>query len=479
MFRYRTIELLVCSSLVSIIFFPKEIQSNAIMEYHYTDTIEIPIPSETSELIQIPEGVESIPEHHYEDCDRLELIRIPNTVQKIGDYAFRCCSSLQIVYIPEGVQTIGVGCFCNCYNMKIVHIPHSVCEIKREAFEQCKSLYSVTLPQQLKCISDFCFYECKMLGNIVIPPSVTSIGTYAFGGCTSLIEIIFPSNIKIRTNSFRECIHLKKMTFLDQLTNTDSIVPNLGKNAFMACKSLVEVNLSCYPVYTIKQSCFEQCESLERIILSKKTRKLMDCSFGFCSTLKYIGYESLLEPTKNTEIKFGLDLEHIDVVSWKAFADCTSLESVRLHNHSCIQGTSFDGCKSLKKISLPSGFRIQTDILGNKLYDLFPSNNVDDLILPSETKNFSYSVIFYVMYKLIQRNPCLLSKQFTMEKLYPFEVAVTWLNEKGNTWWQEADTWWEGPDELWIHNVLYHYIRNAPWLLLPKESIHQINNCCE
>ena len=76
------------------------------------------------------------------------------------------------------------------------------------------------------------------------------------------------------------------------------------------------------------------------------------------------------------------------------------------------------------------------------------------------------------MYKIIQRNPCLLSKKFTLEKLYPFEVAVTWLNENGNTWW-------EGPDELWIHNVLYHYIRNAPWLLLPIESIHWKHNCCE
>ena len=90
------------------------------MEYHNNDIIDIPIPSVTSELIQIPEGVESMPEHHYEDYDRLELICIPNTVQKIGEYAFRGCSSLQMVYIPEGVQTIGVGCFWNCFNMKIL-----------------------------------------------------------------------------------------------------------------------------------------------------------------------------------------------------------------------------------------------------------------------------------------------------------------------------------------------------------------------
>ena len=53
------------------------------MEYHNTNTIDIPIPSETSELIRIPKGVDSIPEHHYGDCDCLELIRIPNTVQKL------------------------------------------------------------------------------------------------------------------------------------------------------------------------------------------------------------------------------------------------------------------------------------------------------------------------------------------------------------------------------------------------------------
>ena len=55
-------------------------------------------------------------------------------------------------------------------------------------------------------------------------------------------------------------------------------------------------------------------------------------------------------------------------------------------------------------------------------------------------------------------------KKITLEKLYPLQVAVTWLNEYGKSWWEEAEDWWEGPDELWIHNVLYHYIRNTPWL---------------
>lgn len=84
------------------------------------------------------------------------------------------------------------------------------------------------------------------------------------------------------------------MTFLDPLTNTDSRVPNLARGTFMACKSLVEINLSCCPVYALKESCFKQCYSLERVILSKETRKLMECSFRFCISLKYISYENSL-----------------------------------------------------------------------------------------------------------------------------------------------------------------------------------------
>ena len=40
-------------------------------------------------------------------------------------------------------------------------------------------------------------------------------------------------------------------------------------------------------------------------------------------------------------------------------------------------------------------------------------------------------------------------KKFTLEKLYPLEIAaVTWLNKYGKSWWEEAEDWWEEPDEL-------------------------------
>ena len=82
-----------------------------------------------------------------------------------------------------------------------------------------------------------------------------------------------------------------------------------------------------YPVYTLKEYCFQQCESLERVILSKETKKLMHVTFCDCRSLKNIGYETT----------FGLDLEHIDLISWATFAYCTSLKSVRLHDNNVIE----------------------------------------------------------------------------------------------------------------------------------------------
>ena len=381
------------------------------MEFHYTNTVDIPIPSRTSNVIRIPEGVESIPNRHYEGCDQLELVYIPKTVQRIGDYAFKGCSSLKMVYIPEGVSTIGYECFSNCITMKIVHLPHSIDHINSTCFEGCTSLCSIMLPPKLKRISRNCFRQCEMLNHMIIPPTVTHIDNCAFSGCTSLMEINFPNNmIKLGENSFSNCTHLTKISFLSPVTNTNSRVPKLGRKAFMACQKLVDINLSCYPVYTLKESCFQQCESLERVILSKKTKKIMEHSFAWCSSLKYIGYETSLESTDSSETTFGLDLEHIEFMAYSSFAGCTSLESVRIYDNSCVQNGTFILCKNLTKISLPSHLYIGHKIIYTLDYQFFPSSYVTELILPFEAQNFSSEVIFTVMYQIIQRNPCLLTK---------------------------------------------------------------------
>ena len=132
------------------------------------------------------------------------------------------------------------------------------------------------------------------------------------------------------------------------------------------------------------------------------------------------------------------------------------MKSVRLHDNNIVEVDSFELCENLKKISLPLDLPIETGSDGEKQYDFFPSNVITELILPTEAQNFSSSIIFYVMYKVIERNLNLLQEKFTPEELYPHEVVNNWLVYAS----QERVI----PDDAWITNVLYFYIRNSPHL---------------
>ena len=54
----------------------------------------------------IPEGVTSIGDHAFEDCDGVGYLIIPNSVTSIGEGAFIGCTGLWSITIPEGVTSI-------------------------------------------------------------------------------------------------------------------------------------------------------------------------------------------------------------------------------------------------------------------------------------------------------------------------------------------------------------------------------------
>ena len=151
-----------------------------------------------------------------------------------------------------------------------------------------------------------------------------------------------------------------------------------------------------------------------------------------------------------------MDLKHIDGFSYSIFDICTSLESVIVHEDQFIQTGAFNTC-NLKKISLPSWLHLSTGIHGEKHCDFFYSDNIEELTIRSNLKDVTYSIVYMVMYKIIERNPRLLEKKCMNYKLYPIEVAI------GKLGWSNHGE--DKPDELIITNVLYFYFRNAPWMI--------------
>ena len=109
----------------------------------------------------------------YLNGELIKALIIPNGVTSICDYAFRDCEELTSITIPNSVTSIG-----------------------NSAFSRCIGLTSITIPNSVTSICDYAFFGCIGLTSITIPNSVTSIGSYALRGCSALEEIHFNGTIE-------------------------------------------------------------------------------------------------------------------------------------------------------------------------------------------------------------------------------------------------------------------------------------------
>lgn len=164
--------------------------------------------------VVLPEGVLSIEQGAFRDCQNLTSIVLPSTLQRIGNQAFENCTSLSSIMIPDSVTHIGWNAFCNCSALVEVVIPDSVTYIGSSVFNNCSSLTSVTLPDGITSIENWVFGNCTALTSIIIPDGVTHIYGYAFYYCTSLTEVVIPDSVTyIGEFAFAECPDLTSIYY--------------------------------------------------------------------------------------------------------------------------------------------------------------------------------------------------------------------------------------------------------------------------
>ena len=109
--------------------------------------------------------------------DSIKQIVINNGVTSIGDYAFANCDGLTSITIPTGITSIGQYAFYQCGGLTSVSIPNSVTSIARNAFEWCSALISVTIPNSVTSIGEDAFFGCSGLTSLTclnaVPPGVS------------------------------------------------------------------------------------------------------------------------------------------------------------------------------------------------------------------------------------------------------------------------------------------------------------------
>ena len=233
---------------------------------------------------------------------------------------------------------------------------------------------------------------------------VASIGDYAFCNCSKLTEITTPESLlNIGDFAFYGCTGIK--TFIVQGTG-DKGVGIIGAGAFENCTSLESIILSDI-MYDIGYSAFARCSSLESIIIPNGITCIENYTFLDCINLKSvtipdgvtrIGIEAFAgcENLANIDIPDGMivideggftgckSLTNIDMpdsvksIGYSVFESCSNLTSIHLSNSlTSIGGRSFEGCSKLTSIELPNS------VTSIGMYAFVGLSGLTDINIPS------------------------------------------------------------------------------------------------
>ena len=189
----------------------------------YTDNNSYPVTlirprafqkNRTIETAIIGDGVKTIGDMAFQDCEKLKTITLPATLDSIGLQAFSRSklTSVTVPYAPKMGKEIFYSCtklkdinfspnltklpesvFRNCKGLEEIDIPDHITKIGESAFDGCSALKTVELSEKLDTICDGAFSGCSAIDSLTLPSSVQEIGNMAFYG-------VFGKDEKIKYN---------------------------------------------------------------------------------------------------------------------------------------------------------------------------------------------------------------------------------------------------------------------------------------
>ncbi len=355
--------------------------------------------------VVIPDGVTSVDDLAFSECDSLTSITIPYGVMNIGNRAFGDCVSLTSVTIPDSVTSIGEDAFFCCVSLTSITIPDSVTSIGVRAFNECDDLTNLTVDKgnpvyhssgncivetktkklicgcknsaipddgSVEILGDFCFGSCGKLKSIHIPDSVTSLGEQAFAYCYWLRSIKIPDSVT----------SLGEYCFCDSGIKHILIPPSvteIGEDCFcgLECDLTIyaeEGSVAAQYVEDAGEEVFvlDDIENYQEKIIEDfpcDGRALMrytgdDAHVFIPQRINFLGggcFEGL------THIKSVFVPELTHCIGERVFMNCTALEYVAwpdLIMVSELMYQCFAGCTSLKVMVIPSG----VEKIGNQCF---------------------------------------------------------------------------------------------------------------
>ena len=331
--------------------------------------------------IAIPRSVTFFGNRAFESCYRLTAVHITDLAAWCGVMAGGDCANplsvaqhlylngaeVKDLVIPDGVKTINNGAFENCQGLRTVTIPKSVTNINHKAFYGCSNLNTINIEGNGTIIGPYAFYSCN-LTTLNITGSIASLGEYAFNGCNRLNKVDITDLAawcKMTVNAYSNPLDYAGQLWVNGTRITDMIIPNgvtainggvfshfsglksvsipssvtsIGNGSFQYCSNLESVSIP-NSVTSIGANAFLNCTSLTQATLSNGIKTIGGSAFSGCS-----GLTSLAMPNSVTSI------------GDEAFKGCSGLTDVELSNSlTAIPNYAFAECKALTSVVIPEG----------------------------------------------------------------------------------------------------------------------------
>ena len=156
--------------------------------------------------VVIPEGVTTIAEYVFKDCETLTSVHIPKGVTLIEERAFQGCRKLTAITIPEGVTEIGTNAFADT-GLTTVTIPASVHTMGYNPFEYCFDLARIDVAEGNaayesrdgvlidKRVPVIISFPMAKGGDYTIPDGVEMLIQGTFEYCDNLTSVTIPASV--------------------------------------------------------------------------------------------------------------------------------------------------------------------------------------------------------------------------------------------------------------------------------------------
>ncbi len=149
-----------------------------------------------------PQGIKSIADEVYKDCNLLESIVLSDDTAEIGKSAFENSKWLRCVENAVGVVKIGDFAFNGCQSLETVEFSDNLREIGKRAFEHCCRLKEIVIPEGVKVIRERTFFRCKSLKKVILSSTLESIEKEAFAFCDNLETVVISKNTRVNEKAF-------------------------------------------------------------------------------------------------------------------------------------------------------------------------------------------------------------------------------------------------------------------------------------